>query len=219
MCTPSHSGLWWPSTDVDAQGLLHCDVCQYCSQRPTITVSALSELVVAICTTRNNGEAISWAGHARVTVPLADMALHEHRHQPLLAQLPALLLAPTTVGASQIANSLGEVVQQLRGERQDATNDWMHLLTRHPRITMDQPWTSGCSSHMLPARPTSNLFMRRLPVMARSRCVLCGNNMLVKRRSLSAILAYVWLCLAVTGLPTTRMISALGLSATSLAAA
>jgi hypothetical protein len=49
------------------------------------------------------------------------MALREHRHQLVLSQLPALSLAPTTVGASQIANSLGEVVQQLRGVRQDAT--------------------------------------------------------------------------------------------------
>jgi hypothetical protein len=82
----------------------------------------LANWMCAACTARANGELISRVGHVTVTVPLADTSLREHRHQLVLAQLPALSLAPTTVGASQIANSLGEVVQQLRGVRQDASN-------------------------------------------------------------------------------------------------
>jgi hypothetical protein len=76
----------------------------------------------AVCTARNIDEVIFQGGHATVTVPLADTVLRMYRHQLALAQLPALLLAPTTVGASQIANSLGKVVQQLQGVHEDATN-------------------------------------------------------------------------------------------------
>jgi hypothetical protein len=46
--------------------------------------------------------------------------LCEHCHQLVLAKLPALSLAPTTIGASQIANSLGKV-EQLWGVCQDTT--------------------------------------------------------------------------------------------------
>jgi hypothetical protein len=55
-------------------------------------------------------------------VPLADTALCKHQCQLVLAQLPALLLTLTTWGASQIANSLGKVVQQLQGVCQVTTN-------------------------------------------------------------------------------------------------
>jgi hypothetical protein len=83
--------------------------------------ASLTNWMCATCTARAPGEAISRVGHLPVLVPLADAMLRQHRHQLVVTQLPALSLAPTTVGASQIANSLGDVVQQIRGVRQDAT--------------------------------------------------------------------------------------------------
>jgi hypothetical protein len=69
----------------------------------------------------------AWRGHLTcrvqpLTVPLANAKLCAHHYQLVLTKLPALSLAPTIVGASQIVNSLGKVVQQLCGVRQDATS-------------------------------------------------------------------------------------------------
>jgi hypothetical protein len=89
--------------------------------------------ICATCTANNAGEAISMAGHASLTVPLADSALREQRHTLVLTKLPCLSLVPTTVGASQIANSLGKVVQQLRGVRQDATTRADVLANKTPQ--------------------------------------------------------------------------------------
>jgi hypothetical protein len=87
----------------------------------------------SICTARNAREAISRVGHQPLNVPLANAVLREHRHQLVLTKLPALLLAPTTVGASQIANSLGKLVQQLAGVCQDATTHANALANKTPQ--------------------------------------------------------------------------------------
>jgi hypothetical protein len=75
----------------------------------------------ATCTANNPGEAISRAGHPFLRVPFDDSALLEQGHMLVLAKLPGLSFALTTVRASQIESKLSEVVKQLHNVRQDAS--------------------------------------------------------------------------------------------------
>jgi hypothetical protein len=83
------------------------------------TIPLVNWMCVA-CTSSAVNAVHSRVGHIPLRVPLADNALRVHRHQLVVTKVPGLSSAPTTVGATQIASSLGAVVAQLRGVRQDA---------------------------------------------------------------------------------------------------